>query len=339
MQLLSIDKKRNSKVIVWKNSRPSSPRSCRPIKIEFLHETAETPKSEIDYIKEQEKNLVPFQTIIDGKEINIHYKLALTMVDGKVCNSVTNTASSQRCYICQAICKEFNDINKVLNNKINKDNLQFGISSLHAWIRCFECCLHLSYRLEIKKWQARSDSEKESVNTRKRNIQKGFRLQLGLIVDQPKQGFGSTNDGNTARRFFENSTISSSITGVDLDLIKRFHVILQVISCGHDIHLTKFQEFTLNTARKFVELYPWFNIPTTVHKLLIHSPQIVASLLLPIGQMSEEAQESCNKYIKQFRQNFTRKCSRIKNMEDVLLRLLVTSDPFISSLRKLPQKK
>lgn len=55
--------------------------------------------------------------------------------------------------------------------------------------------------------------------------------------------------------------------------------------------------------------------------------------------MSEEAQESCNKYIKRFREDFSRKCDRIKNMEDFFCRLLVTSDPIISSLRKLPPKK
>lgn len=55
--------------------------------------------------------------------------------------------------------------------------------------------------------------------------------------------------------------------------------------------------------------------------------------------MSEEAQESCNKYIKRFREDFSRKCDRIKNMEDIFCRLLVTSDPIISSLRKLPPKK
>jgi len=83
---------------------------------------------------------------------------------------------------------------------------------------------------------ARSTEEKEKIETRKTNIQKGFRLQLGLIVDKPKPGFGSTNDGNTARRFFENSTVSASITGVDENLIKRFHVILQAISSGYEIH-------------------------------------------------------------------------------------------------------
>lgn len=38
---------------------------------------------------------------------------------------------------------------------------------------------------------------------------------MGLIVDKPKPGFGSTNDGNTARTFFKNSAVSSEITGID----------------------------------------------------------------------------------------------------------------------------
>lgn len=44
--------------------------------------------------------------------------------------------------------------------------------------------------------------EKEKTQTRTNNIKKGFRLQMGLIIDQPKPGFGTTNDENTARRFF-----------------------------------------------------------------------------------------------------------------------------------------
>lgn len=30
---------------------------------------------------------------------------------------------------------------------------------------------------------------------------------------RPKSGYGSTNDRNTARRYFENSAVSASITG------------------------------------------------------------------------------------------------------------------------------
>ncbi|XP_071571307.1 uncharacterized protein [Temnothorax nylanderi] len=164
-------------------------------------------------------------------------------------------------------------------------------------------------------------------------------MKLGLIVDKPKSGFGNTNDGNTARRFFENESISAAITGVDEDLIKRFHIILQAITSGHEINIPDFQEYIIQTAQKFVDLYPWFYMPTSIHKLLIHGSEIIQSALLPIGQMSEDAQESCNKYIKRYCEDFARKCSRTKTMEDLFLRLLASSDPYISSLRKLPQKK
>ena len=160
-----------------------------------------------------------------------------------------------------------------------------------------------------------------------------------MLVDIPKQGYGSSNDGNTARRFFENSRVSASITRIDQNLIDKFHVILQVISCGFDINVVKFEKYGLSTARRFVELYPWYYMPTSMHKILIHGSQIIESSLLPIRQMSEEAQKSCNKFIKKFRRDFSRKCSRTKTMEDVICRLLVTSDPLISRLRKVPAKK
>lgn len=77
---------------------------------------------------------------------------------------------------------------------------------------------------------------------------------MGLTVDQPKPGFSSSNDGNTARRFFQNSSKSCKITGVDINMINRFHVILQVISSSHDINVHKFKKYTLDTARLLVKL-------------------------------------------------------------------------------------
>lgn len=46
----------------------------------------------------------------------------------------------------------------------------------------------------------------------KSRIQKEFREKTGLIIDQPKPGFGNSNDGNTARRFFQNAELSAEIT-------------------------------------------------------------------------------------------------------------------------------
>ena len=53
-------------------------------------------------------------------------------------------------------------------------------------------------------------------------IQNIFREKMGLLIDIPKSGgSGTTYDGNTARRAFNNYRIFSEITGIDLKLIKR----------------------------------------------------------------------------------------------------------------------
>ena len=51
--------------------------------------------------------------------------------------------------------------------------------------------------------------------------------------------------------------------------------------------------------------------------------------MLPIGMMSEEAQEG--KDNKHFREKHARKTSRVDTMHDVFLRLMVTGDIAISS--------
>lgn len=107
-------------------------------------------KVAVERIKLQAQNLNPFSIIIDDKKINVNFKLALTMVDGKVCNSLSDTSSAQRCFICNCTSKDFNNIEFVLLKEINEEHLEFGISSLHAWIRFFECLLHVSYKLEVK---------------------------------------------------------------------------------------------------------------------------------------------------------------------------------------------
>jgi hypothetical protein len=52
-------------------------------------------------------------------------------------------------------------------------------------------------------------------------------------------------------------------------------------------------------------------MPASVHKILIHGAIIITEAMLPIGQISEEAQESRNKDLKQFREFHARKMSRV----------------------------
>ena len=48
----------------------------------------------------------------------------------------------------------------------------------------------------------------------------------------------------------------------------------------------------------YVELYAWYPIPASVHKMLLHGSVVVESFLLPIGMLSEEDQESQNKDVR-----------------------------------------
>ena len=94
-----------------------------------------------------------------------------------------------------------------------------------------------------KKWQAGIEEDKQEKATMKASIQKASKQQLGILVDMPKQGLGSTKDGNTARQFFENTQTSSLIIGVSEELIHRFHIILQTISSGHEIDVEKIRSY------------------------------------------------------------------------------------------------
>lgn len=340
IQLINGDPNLKEKLIIWQNPRPSSTRFCRPIRMQFRHETTELSVMEKQYIDQQISVLQATKLKIALGEVFVKHTLYFTMIDGKLCNAVTENPSTQRCYLCNLTCKDFNNIDKILKQKITDESrYQFGLSSLHAWIRFFECLLHLSYKMDFKQWQARGKENKEKLANTKKRIQDLFFKEMGLVVDRPKPGFGSTNDGNTARRFFENPSKSSEITGVDKELISRFRIILLTISSGYHLKTDSFRNYCHDTAKRFIELYPWYCMPTSVHKILIHSSDIISYFMVPIGQLGEEAQEARNKDIKRYREFHSRKFSRKQNMEDIFHNLLISSDPLISGMKKLSAKK
>lgn len=80
-------------------------------------------------------------------------------------------------------------------------------------------------------------------------------------------------------------------------------------------------------------------MPASVHKVLIHGADVMDTLLLPIGQLSEEALEARHKECRYFREHHTRKTSRKENIEDLLHALFISSDMIISTLRPLPKRK
>ena len=104
----------------------------------------------------------------------------------------------------------------------------------------------------------------------------------------------SGNDGNTGRRAYSDPDTFSLITGVDRALIVRFAVILRALASQRPVHPDKFAKYALTTAVHFRDLYPWFYMPVSLHKMLIHCADVIRSHLLPIGMHSEEIQEARN---------------------------------------------
>jgi len=179
-----------------------------------------------------------------------------------------------------------NNLEICLKKEVNEERFEFGLSPLHAYIRSFEYFIHLSYRLDEKIWQVRSQEAKDKISLRKQFIQNEFRAKMGLIVDKPKTGGSGKNDGNTTRN------ISADITGIDKDLIIRASTVLQALSSGYMINPAKFGEYAFENAKQLINKYPWFYLPPSVHKVLLHAPDIIKRSLLSIGELSEEETEA-----------------------------------------------
>eukprot|EP00734_Pompholyxophrys_sp_LG126_P000433 Pompholyxophrys_sp_v1_NODE_181_length_1326_cov_4.434304.p1 type:complete len:168 gc:universal NODE_181_length_1326_cov_4.434304:766-1269(+) len=134
---------------------------------------------------------------------------------------------------------------------------------------------------------------------------------------------------------------SQSAQDVDENLLNRVGILLQAINSSFPLDTDKFRQFSFDTATLFVSLYPWFKILSSVHKLWMHGHHIQKEVKLPVGILSEERAESCNKLYRKCREDHARKDSREHAMMDMFLRRMVDSDPKVSLtiLQDEPVKK
>ncbi|KAJ1521825.1 hypothetical protein ONE63_003460 [Megalurothrips usitatus] len=218
-----------------------------------------------------------------------------------------------------------NKIGDLVKRPIKEGSLLYFISILHAWIRCLECCLHISYRLTIKhSYGAYSAEQKKKMNEQEKEVKENLKEGLGLHVDKVKPGgYGNTNDGNMSRRFFENPSRTAELTGLNAIFLERVRVILVVLSSMFVADIEAFRAYCLETARQYVDLYSWYWMPCAVHKILLHAADEMKVAPVPIGLLSEEPLESCHKKLKHYRKHHTRLCNRTAGNTDLLRGLLV----------------
>jgi hypothetical protein len=188
-------------VVIYKNSLPNSAHSCRPIRLSYEKETRDTIRIEGNQLQDQAQNLQPL-TLPHSPNIKIFFKGLLTMVDGKVLQELTNSPASSSCPFCH---KTYRQISRSDGDFVPKEGtLQFGASILHFGLRSFEALCHIAYRQDVKKSRVQlTQTEKEIVANREREVKGQFQARLGLIVDQRRDGgAGNTTTGNVVRKAF-----------------------------------------------------------------------------------------------------------------------------------------
>lgn len=116
-------------------------------------------------------------------------------------------------------------------------------------------------------------------------------------------------------------------------------MILQTLSSSRNIDPEKFDKYAMDTYKLIVSLYKWYKMPWSVHRILLHGADTIKHNFIPIGQLTEEAAEARNKDFRRYREHHSRKVSRVATNQDILNRLLISSDPLISSMRPMTKKQ
>jgi len=323
---------------IWTNKSPSSTLYCRPIKLMFAKENRSLIHEVERDISHQIQRLTNLTLSSNGYHLEISFKMYLTMIDGAVASVLSDVSSCSQCHLCGSTPKLMNSYN-ALEKPFNEDRSKYGLSILHAQIKFFECLIHIAYRIPLKTWRVQDKKNNAIYNENKERIQREFRKSLGLIIDRVKTGYGTSNDGNTARKFFRHPEIAADITKIDIALIKNFSTILRVISSFHKVNTIAFKELLKETFDIYLANYSWYYMPQTVHKILVHGCDIIQNTNIPIGFLSEEALEARHKELRGFRLNHSRKTSRTNSNKDVFQRMLLSSEPSITLNRKLTTKK
>ncbi|KAJ8896534.1 hypothetical protein PR048_001878 [Dryococelus australis] len=87
---------------------------------------------------------------------------------------------------------------------------------------------------------------------------------------------------------------SAEISGLNEELITKSATVLHVLSSGCAVDSDAVRACALDTARLYVKEYSLYLMPTSPHKILIHGADVIFVALLPIGTLSEEAQDARN---------------------------------------------
>ena len=96
--------------------------------------------------------------------------------------------------------------------------------------------------------------------------------------------------------------------------------ILRVFNSSKQVDTAKLNTLCKYTYEFIVTELPWVNITPSLHKLLAHCVELIGSCDdgYEMKEYSEEALEACNKLVRRYRDNLSRKCSFASNTQTFL---------------------
>ena len=160
-------------------------------------------------------------------------------------------------------------------------------------------------------------------------IQKIVEDKTGLRIDQPDSSGGTTSTGNVARKAFSGDShfiecVLSTIAVEHRLALSKLHAqlaaILKIFKSSQLVNTSDFGKLCRDTYLLMLDSFPWASITPTLHKLLAHSEQLIRETNSGYGlkSFSEEGTESCNKLIRKYRENLSRKNRFESNIIDIL---------------------
>ena len=327
--------------LFWKNSKPNSSKSCWPIYLFFEKETKEFSRKMHEILIEKIENFPKsFLAHIDNRSLKINVKIDshIVILDGQACNYINGNSDTRKCYICLKRGQEFSNQpldQNCQNEYAVKSNL--GIKPLHTTIRTFEKLLQIRYEKnfevcgkieskDVKKCLALKN--KEILSREKKLIHQKFWDELKIDVDRPRQGFGSTTDGNCAKTAFANYSQTAKILEIDEELIKLLNKFIKLMYSCDTIRMEDFENLASKVKLQRSSCFPSKNLTPTLHLALDHGSSIIEKLHFMPGMFSEEGLEATHKIIRNTMIKFSRNNSRNEKLKDILKRLFF--DAYIS---------
>ena len=171
--------------------------------------------------------------------------------------------------------------------------------------------------------------------------------ETGLKIDAPSPQGGNTDTGNLTWRVFSSECLPA-ITQIltkfrvkEKDALLRIHhslsIILRVASSKRRVDIEPYRDLCRQTYLLIVESLPWAKVTECLHDVLGHSAEAIErNDGFGLGNFTEQGSEGTNKYIRRYSERGARQTSLQANIEDVMQKLIVRSDPVVLSFARSP---